>query len=154
MEKKENKKIKNAQPLEYRGIKFKSQLEKMTYITLKESGLPAQYEPKKFILWEGFRPTVPFYNKDKVTRGLKLEKKKLLPLTYTPDFVFDYAGHLIVIEAKGLENDTFPIKKKLFRAWLEKNCPKSIYFEVYTKKQVLQAIDIIKSLKSTRNGHS
>lgn len=33
---KENKKIKNAHPLEYKGIKFKSQLERMTYTTFKE----------------------------------------------------------------------------------------------------------------------
>lgn len=144
---KENKKIKNAHPLEYKGIKFKSQLERMTYTTFKEKGFPIKYEPEKFILWEGFYPSVPFYNKDRKSRMLKLEKKKVLPISYTPDFIFKHNGYLIVIEAKGLENDVFPIKKKLFRCWLEKYHPKSIYFEVYSKKQVLQAVDIINNLK-------
>lgn len=142
----ENKKIKNASPLEYDGVSFKSKLEKMVYQTLKESNLPVEYEPRKFIIWEGFKPTVPFYNKDKSTRMLRQDNKKLINVTYTPDFVFYYNNHLIIIEAKGMENDLFPMKKKMFRKWLEENEPKSVYFEIYTKKQLLQAIDIIKSL--------
>lgn len=142
----ENKKIKNASPLEFDGISFKSKLEKMIYQTLRENSLPVEYEPRKFIVWEGFRPTVPFYNKDKTTRMLKLEKKKIISISYTPDFVFRYNDCLIIIEAKGMENDRFYLKKKMFRKWLENNEPKSIYFEIYTKKQLLQAIDIIKAL--------
>lgn len=142
----ENKKIKNASPLEFDGISFKSKLEKMIYQTLRENSLPVEYEPHKFIVWEGFRPTVPFYDKDKTTRMLKLEKKKIISISYTPDFVFRYNDYLIIIEAKGMENDRFYLKKKMFRKWLENNEPKSIYFEIYTKKQLLQAIDIIKAL--------
>lgn len=142
----ENKKIKNASPLEYDGISFKSKLEKMIYQTLKEQGFPVEYEPHKFVLWQGFRPTVPFYDKDKSTRMLKLENKKIIDITYTPDFVFTYKGFLVVIEAKGMENDRFYLKKKMFRKWLEDNHPKSIYFEIYTKKQLLQAISIIQNL--------
>lgn len=143
----ENKKILNATPLEYDGITFKSKLEKMTYQTLRENGFPVEYEPKKFIIWEGFKPTVPFYNKDKNTRMLKLELKKVINTTYTPDFTFRYNGYLVIIESKGMENDLFPLKKKMFRKWLEENEPKSIYFEIYTKRQLLQAIEIIKNLK-------
>ena len=143
----ENKKIKNASPLEYDGISFKSKLEKMVYQTLRENNLPVEYEPRKFIIWEGFKPTVPFYNKDKSTRMLKQDSKKLINVSYTPDFVFKHNNHLVIIEAKGMENDLFPMKKKMFRKWLEDNEPKSIYFEIYTKKQLLQAIDIIKNLQ-------
>ena len=143
--KQENRKVKNAHPLEYEGILFKSQLEKMTFITLKEAGFPVEYEPQKIVIFKGFKPTTPFYDKNKATRMLKLQMNKLIDITYTPDFMFEYNNHLIIIEAKGFTNDTFPIKKKLFRAWLE-NHPESIYFEVYSKKQVLQAIEIIKQL--------
>lgn len=143
--KQENRKVKNAHPLEYEGILFKSQLEKMTFITLKEAGFPVEYEPQKIVVFKGFKPTTPFYDKNKATRMLKLQMNKLIDITYTPDFMFEHNNHLIIIEAKGFTNDTFPIKKKLFRAWLE-NHPESIYFEVYSKKQVLQAIEIIKQL--------
>ena len=142
----ENKKIKNASPLEYNGISFKSKLEKMAYQTLKEQGFPVRYEPKKFIIWEGFRPNVPFYNKDVSTRMLKMDSKKVIDISYTPDLMFEYNNHLIIIEMKGFENNTYPLKKKIFRKWLESNYPNSIYFEIFTKKQLLQAIDIIKNL--------
>lgn len=142
----ENKKIINASPLEYDGISFKSKLEKMAYQTLKEQGFPVLYEPKKFIIWEGFRPNVPFYNKDASTRMLKMDSKKVIDISYTPDLMFEYNNHLIIIEMKGFENDTYPLKKKIFRKWLESNYPNSIYFEIFTKKQLLQAIDIIKNL--------
>lgn len=142
-----NKKILNATPLEYDGITFKSKLEKMAYQTLKENNLPVEYEPKKFIIWEGFKPTIPFYNKDKMTRMLKLEQKKIISISYTPDFIINYKDYLIILELKGRENDCFYLKKKMFRKWLEKYEPKSIYFEIYTKKQLLQAIEIIKNLE-------
>lgn len=142
----ENKKIINASPLEYDGISFKSKLEKMAYQTLKEQGFPVLYEPRKFIIWEGFRPNVPFYNKDASTRMLKMDNKKVIDISYTPDLMFEYNNHLIIIEMKGFENNTYPLKKKIFRKWLESNYPNSIYFEIFTKKQLLQAIDIIKNL--------
>ena len=144
-----NHKVKNATPLEYNNIQFKSRLEVMIYKTLLQEGFSVQYEPTKYIIWEGFKPNVSFYNKDKKTRMLKLDNKRLIDITYTPDFVFEYKDTTIVIEAKGFENDTFPIKKKLFRKWLENQNSqgnKYIFFEIFTKKQLMQAIDIIKNI--------
>jgi hypothetical protein len=144
----ENKKILNASRREFDGIKFKSELEVMIYKTLKESGFNPFYEPTTYTLWRGFRPTVPFYDKDKKTKLLKLNLKKVIDIKHTPDFVFLYNNVVIVIEAKGMENDVFYIKKKLFRAYLEdlyrETGQKSMYFEIFTKKQLLEAIEIIK----------
>jgi len=144
--KKENRKVRNANPKEYGGIQFKSVLERNTYRTLKDAGFDVEYEPLKITVWQGFRPTVPFYNRDNRTRRLKLETKKLIDITYTPDFVFTHNGTTVYIETKGFENDAFPIKKKLFRKWLEEQEARSVYFEIFSKAQLLQAIDIIKSL--------
>lgn len=144
-----NHKVKNATPLEYNNIQFKSRLEVMIYKTLLQEGFNVQYEPTRYIIWEGFKPNVSFYNKDKKTRMLKLDNKRLIDITYTPDFVFEYKDTTIVIEAKGFENDTFPIKKKLFRKWLENQNSqgnKYIFFEIFTKKQLMQVIDIIKNI--------
>lgn len=143
----ENRKILNATSIVYNNIIFKSKLEKMAYQTLREQGFPVQYEPHKYIIWKGIKPTVPFYSKDKITRMLKPENKKIIDISYTPDLEFIHKGYLIIIEMKGALNDTYPIKKKMFRKWLEENHPKSIYFEIYTKRQLLQAIDIINNLK-------
>ncbi len=125
----ENKKILNASRREFDGIKFKSELEVMIYKTLKELGFNPLYEPTTYTLWRGFRPTVPFYDKNKKTKLLKLNLKKLIDIKYTPDFIFLYNNVVIVIEAKGMENDVFYIKKKLFRAYLE-----DLYRETGQKK--------------------
>lgn len=146
----ENKKIKNATPKEFAGIKFKSIEEVRTYKTLLSAGFNPEYEKRKFILWEGFKPTVPFYTKVRESSSLSLNSTKLINITYTPDFTFEYNGVLIIIEVKGFENDVFPVKKKLFRGVLEKYPGKVLFFEVYTKRQTLEAIEIIKNYDCNR----
>lgn len=141
-----NKKILGATSLISDNITFKSKLEVTIYKELLRAGFNPKYEEQKFIIWEGIKPTKPFYNRDIKTKMLKLDMGKMRDITYTPDFTFKYKKHLIIIEAKGFENDTFPIKKKLFRGLLETMKTPVIYFEVYTKKQLVQAIEIIKSL--------
>lgn len=141
-----NTKIKNATPTKFNGIEFKSKLEVSVYKTLLVAGFKPNYEKLKFTLWEGYKPTVPFYTKSKKTRELELDDTKIRGITYTPDFTFNYKDYLIVVEVKGKENDVYPYKRKLFRKWLEINQPKSIFFEVFSKKNTETAIKIIKSL--------
>lgn len=149
----ENKKVKNAARCEYQGIKFRSELEKNTYILLNDEGFNPQYEKHKFKLWEGKKFFIPCYDHHK---DRKLKKKvwginsyKVLSITYTPDFVFfindsSEAERMIVIECKGMANDVYPYKKKLFLDYLENNHPKSSFFEIHNLKQLKAAIAIIK----------
>ena len=157
-----NKKIRNATTAKVKGITFKSQSEKMVYKTLLENGIKAQYEPKTFVLWEGFSPKTPFYDQetdrqqDIRNEGLEHKTSKILVkkstgvvgIRYTPDFYFRVDDVDVWIEVKGIENDVFYIKKKLFRKYLddrlEQTNQKSMFFEIYTKRQVLQALDIIR----------
>lgn len=141
-----NKKILGATSLVSNNITFKSKLEVTIYKELLRAGFNPKYEEQKFVIWEGIKPTKLFYNRDIKTKMLKLDMGKMRDITYTPDFTFKHKKYLIIIEAKGFENDTFPIKKKLFRGLLETMKTPVIYFEVYTKKQLVQAIEIIKSL--------
>lgn len=159
-----NKKIRNATQSSSKGITFKSQLEKSIYNTLLQQGFEPQYEPTTFTLWEGFEPITPYYDKEtdkqKAKRLLEavdscpsktLVQKtgRVVGIRYTPDFYFKYNDLNVYIEAKGIENDVFYIKKKMFIKYLDilylEKGEKSLYFEVYTKKQLLQAIEIIKS---------
>lgn len=151
-----NKKIKNAKITEYNGIKFKSKLEVMVYKTLKEYNFDVLYEPHTFNLWYGFKPKIPFYApKNKV---LVNNDKKIIDIKYTPDFIVKYKDINIYIEAKGMKNDTYYLKNKLFRGYLENKyalCGEfSMYFEIYTKKQLLQAIQIIKDYDGNRNNET
>jgi len=159
-----NKKIKNATAVVADNIDFKSKLEGRVYQILSSLGYEVHYEPFTFVLWEGFKPTIPFYDQEVVhkrpTGNIKLNLKKIIDIKYTPDFVFEaynpqnktYAT--CFIEAKGLENDVFYIKKKLFRHYLEKiqpsTCSKLLYFEVHTLKQLKQSIEIIKQYGYTQ----
>lgn len=140
-----NKKIRNATEEVYDGIRFKSKLEARAYATLLRAGFKPNYEKLKFTLWEGIKPTVPFYNRNK-KKEFVLETKKMVDITYTPDFTFKYKNFLVVIEMKGKENDCFYMKKKMFRKCLESLKEPSIFFEVRTRRELLQTVDIIKNL--------
>lgn len=159
-----NKKIRNATQSSSKGITFKSQLEKSIYNTLLQQGFEPQYEPTTFTLWEGFEPITPYYDKEtdkqktkRLSDGIDTRTSKILiqktgkivGIRYTPDFYFKHKDLNVYIEAKGIENDVFYIKKKMFIKYLDnlyiKKGERSIYFEVYTKKQLLQAVEIIKS---------
>lgn len=160
---KSNKKIRNATVCKTSNIVFKSQLEKSIYNTLQQLGFDAKYEPTTYVLWDGFTPITPFYDRETDSQKKKriaggdtnknklLVKKegKIVGVRYTPDFYFKYKNLHVYIEAKGMENDVFYIKKKMFRKLLDdlyiKHKQYSIFFEVYTKKQLLQAINIIKN---------
>lgn len=139
---KENKKIKNASEVTSSGIKFKSQLESMIYRVLKENDIDPEYESKTFEFVPRIRPTVPFFNR--IGKIFGVDMRPIRPITYTPDFVFKYKEMLVIIEAKGFENDVFYVKKNLFRRYLETLKEDSIYFEIRTKKELMQALDIIK----------
>ena len=133
----------------------------MVYRTLVDKGIKPKYEPHTFTLWEGFVPKTPFYDQEterqqelrneglehKTPKQLVLKSASVVGIRYTPDFYFRVGDVDIWFEVKGIENDVFYIKKKLFRKYLddllEKTGQKSMFFEIYTKRQVLQALEII-----------
>lgn len=119
-----NKKVKNATPLEFDGIKFKSKLEVYCYELLKQNKIQAEYEENKFQILEPFA-----YNNEKI-RGMY----------FTPDFV----GNDFIIECKGFMNDAFPLRWKIFKFYLFKN---KLRYELYlprNKKDVEAVVsDII-----------
>lgn len=152
----ENKKVKNASECVYNNIHFKSELERDSYIVLEAAGFNPQYEPQTFHVWKGKKFSVPCYDvyKDRKLRKKVWGKNQYKPqdIKYTPDFIFyiqDSCGikRMIVIEAKGYPNDRYSYVKKMFRQYLEENHPDSIFFEVHTKKQLMAAIEVIKSIK-------
>lgn len=115
-----NKKIKNAEPIEYDGIRFRSKLECFTYTEFKANGIAIDYEPIKFELIPSF---------------LWLNKK-VQPMTYTPDFV----AKDFIIECKGYGNDNWPIKEKLFKWLLTRNNLNYKFYVVKNQKEVKELI--------------
>lgn len=136
-----NKKIKNATSIEFDRILFKSKIELTMYKTLKDAGLDPKYEAETFVVMDGFKTSHPYYKKSSKNYTVR-------PITYTPDFIVKINDLTIFFEVKGFVNDTYPIKKKLFLNYLEKQCINYLFFEVYNKTQLLNAIDIINENQS------
>ena len=84
-----------------------------------------------------------------ISNTKKWQTSKIKDITYTPDFVFMAPDNktVIIFEVKGHENDCYPMKEKMFRARLERllkeNNQPTMFFKIKTKKQCLEAIEII-----------
>lgn len=108
-----------AKKIRYDGINFASGLERYMYMALKKAKIKAIYEGEVFTLIEGFDFTKECYErqsngkKDFANRG----NKKVLPIKYTPDFI----GDDFIIECKGRANESFPMRWKLFKKYVEDN---------------------------------
>lgn len=159
----ENKKIKNATPLDYKGIHFKSTLEVSIFKALEENNLEPHYEENTYVLIAGWKPKIPFFRKNKKTRKLTLENKKIISIKYTPDIHFMWGNYMVFVEVKGKENDVYYLKKKLFRRFLEQTYENGdtavlpIYAEIKSKKELLELLEILKQnyiSKTTENEKS
>lgn len=154
-----NKKVKNAQKCKVDNVIFKSKLEKYCYDELKKNNFNVSYEPFKVILLPGFYPEqISIYQPIKLRKIKKYifnkTNKKILDVTYTPDFFINLNNKKIFIETKGKPNETYPLKKKLF---LHKLCEdykknKNIYyfFEPHNMSQVDEMIEILKKLENDK----
>ncbi len=151
---KENKKVKNATPITAENINFNSKLELSCYRLLVKAGFNPVYEGKKTILQEKFNSNVQVYLPKKSTKKLELNKT-IREISYNVDFYFsvvcsDGVERHFFIEAKGMPNDAYPIKKKLFIKTIQdqfKESSNNVYFfEVRNLRQINQAIEIIKSI--------
>ena len=125
-----NRRVKNATPLVYDSIQFKSKLEVYCYRRLKECNILANYEPIKFVIQPGFT----------------LFNEKIRPITYTPDFV----GNNFIIECKGMQTDTFKIKWKLFKYYLFTN---NISYKLYLPRNQKDVEKVIQEIKNERKNN-
>lgn len=141
-----NRKVMNASISTYRGVEFKSKLEGKAYELFLDAGLAPEYELEAITLLDGFKPSVGFYTTPEKGRVLGLNSYVVRKTTYTPDFIIRGRRNYY-IETKGFKTDSYNIKVKLFRRWLEDNDPTAYFFEVKTLNQVRQAINIIKDDK-------
>ena len=141
----ENKKIINATPTIEGGVAFDSKLESKLFRVLVEEGLNPQREPHEFHIWNGFKPTVPFYKRNRKTKAMELNSIKLIDITYTPDISFEYGKHIVYVEVKpdGFTNDVYPYKEKMFRKYMET--------KLIDKNPIFVRVGSIKSLKEFIN---
>lgn len=132
-----------AKKVKYDGINFASGLERYMYMALKKAKIKAEYEGKSYTLIEGFDFTSASYERQANGKGdfSNRGNKRILPITYTPDFV----GDNFIIECKGRANESFPIRWKLFKRYVEQHLPGITLYKPQNQSEVDQVIQLILS---------
>ena len=136
-----------AKKVSFDGITFASGLERYMYQVLKKNKIHAVYEGTTFILQEGFMFDVESYERQSNGKGEMVNRgnKKILPIKYTPDFV----GSNFVIECKGTANESFPMRWKLFKKYVNW---KMIHVTLYKPQNQKECDEVIKLIiKKSKN---
>lgn len=121
----ENKKIMNATPTMYKGIKYRSKLEARAAKELEENNIIFDYEPIRLTILPPFKYNNVTYR----------------AVHYTPDFI---CGNYM-LEIKGFPNDSWPLKKKfILKHIISNNLP----YKFREIKNITELKTIIKEMKN------
>ena len=123
------------------GITFASGLEKYMWIALKNAKIKAKYEGETYTLISSFEFDTDSYERQSNGKGEFTNRgnKKILPIKYTPDFV----GNDFIIETKGRANESFPIRWKLFKRFINKCYPHVTLYKPQNQKECDNVIELI-----------
>ena len=123
------------------GITFASGLEKYMYQALKNAKIKAEYEGETFVLINGFEFEITSYERQSNGKGEFKNRgnKNILPIKYTPDFVNDK----FIIECKGRANESFPIRWKLFKKFINRCYPHVTLYKPQNQKECDMVIELI-----------
>ena len=130
-----------AKKVSFDGITFASGLEKYMYIALKKAKIHAIYEGATFVLQEDFNFEIDSYERqangkgDMVNRG----QKKIQSIKYTPDFV----SSSFIIECKGRANESFPIRWKMFKKYVNWKMKHVTLYKPQNQKECDKVIELI-----------
>ena len=123
------------------GITFASGLEKYMYIALKKAKIRADYEGATFVLQDDFKFEIDSYERqangkgDMVNRG----KIKIQSIKYTPDFV----SSSFIIECKGRANESFPMRWKMFKKYVNHKMKHVTLYKPQNQKECDKVIELI-----------
>ena len=142
MKRKRNKKGPvRAKKVIYDGITFASGLEKYLYRALKKAKIKAKYEGRTYTIQSGFEFNMDSYERQSNGKGEFKNRgnKKILPIKYTPDFI----GDGFIIECKGRANESFPMRWKLFKGYINTVQPYVTLYKPQNQKECDQVIKLI-----------
>jgi len=134
-----------SKKVSFDGITFASGLEKYMYIALKKAKIHADYEGATFVLQEDFKFEIDSYERqangkgDMVNRG----QKKIQSIKYTPDFV----SSSFIIECKGRANESFPMRWKMFKKYVNHKMKHVTLYKPQNQKECDKVVELIKNSK-------
>jgi len=130
-----------AKKVTFDGIKFASGLEKYMYQALKNAKIHAIYEGATFELQEGFMFNIDSYERQGNGKGTMINRgqKKILNIKYTPDFV----SPSFIIECKGRANESFPLRWKMFKKYVNYKMKHVTLYKPQNQKECDEVINLI-----------
>ena len=137
-----------AKKVTFDGIKFASGLERYMYQALKKAKIHAVYEGCTFTLQEGFMFGVESYERQSNGKGDMVNRgnKKILPIKYTPDFV----SSSFIIECKGRANESFPLRWKMFKNYVNHKMKHVTLYKPQNQKECDEVIKLILTKNKNR----
>ena len=123
------------------GITFASGLERYMYQVLKKAKIKAKYEGKTYILQDSFNFNIASYERQSNGKGEMVNRgqKKILNIKYTPDFVSDS----FIIECKGRANESFPLRWKMFKKYVNDNLKHVTLYKPQNQKECDKVVELI-----------
>ena len=136
-----------AKKVSFDGITFASGLERYMYQALKKAKIKAKYEGETYIVQEGFMFDNKSYERQSNGKGDLVNRgcKKILPIKYTPDFV----SESFIIECKGRANESFPMRWKMFKKYVNHKMKHVTLYKPQNQKECDKVIELI--IKSKKN---
>ena len=131
------------------GIQFASGLEKYMYIALKKAKIHALYEGATFVLQEDFMFEIDSYERQANGKGEMVNRgqKKIQSIKYTPDFI----SSSFIIECKGRANESFPIRWKMFKKYVNHKMKHVTLYKPQNQKECDKVIELItKKIKNEK----
>ncbi|QDP52668.1 MAG: hypothetical protein GOVbin3171_29 [Prokaryotic dsDNA virus sp.] len=142
---KKRRQITRSKKTKIDGIQFQSKLESHMYLLLKANKIKAGYESEKFTIIDSFFSNHSSYEKTPTKKYLHDRgNKKILPITYTPDFVDTQTPPRFIIECKGNPNERFPLVWKLFKRYINLKGWSTDLFVPRNQKDCQEVINVIK----------
>ena len=123
------------------GITFASGLERYMYQALKKARIKVKYEGETYTLIDSFNFMTTSYERQSNGKGEFKDRgnKKILPIRYTPDFV----GDKFIIECKGRANESFPMRWKLFKKYINIKLPYVTLYKPQNQKECDRVVELI-----------
>ena len=136
-----------SKKVKFDGIQFASGLEKYMYQALKKAKIHSVYEGTTFILQEDFKFEIDSYERQANGKGEMTNRgqKKIQSIKYTPDFV----SSSFIIECKGRANESFPIRWKMFKNYVNHKMKHVTLYKPQNQKECDAVIELI--IKNRKN---